>query len=65
VRCWLSSIPRLELRTRVLIPRFLSAKLSVVKGKVENIDLPEKVDVIVSEWMVSLCSLSLASQPNT
>nr|CRX79081.1 hypothetical protein ls5930a1_00124 [Leucosporidium scottii] len=24
---------------------------SVVKGKVENIELPEKVDVIVSEWM--------------
>lgn len=23
----------------------------MVKGKVENIDLPEKVDVIVSEWM--------------
>jgi hypothetical protein len=24
----------------------------VIKGKVEEINLPEKVDVIISEWMV-------------
>jgi len=24
----------------------------VIKGKVEEIELPEKVDVIISEWMV-------------
>ncbi|KAK4050337.1 hypothetical protein OIO90_005130 [Microbotryomycetes sp. JL221] len=29
----------------------LSDVIQVVKGKVENIELPEKVDVIVSEWM--------------
>ncbi|ORY83596.1 S-adenosyl-L-methionine-dependent methyltransferase [Leucosporidium creatinivorum] len=29
----------------------LSDIITVVKGKVENIELPEKVDVIVSEWM--------------
>lgn len=26
-------------------------KITVIKGKVEEIQLPEKVDVIVSEWM--------------
>ena len=29
----------------------LSDVITVVKGKVENIEIPEKVDVIVSEWM--------------
>jgi len=29
----------------------LSDKIILIKGKVEEIDLPEKVDVIVSEWM--------------
>jgi hypothetical protein len=35
---------------------------SVVKGKVEDIDLPEKVDVIVSEWMASLLSFHRLEQ---
>lgn len=26
--------------------------IQVIKGKIEDIQLPEKVDVIVSEWMV-------------
>ena len=26
-------------------------KITVIKGKVEEIELPEKVDTIVSEWM--------------
>lgn len=25
--------------------------ITVIKGKVEDIELPEKVDVIISEWM--------------
>ncbi|CAI9727668.1 protein arginine N-methyltransferase 6-like [Octopus vulgaris] len=29
----------------------MDSKISVIKGKVEDIVLPEKVDIIVSEWM--------------
>jgi hypothetical protein len=29
----------------------LQDKIILIKGKVEDITLPEKVDVIVSEWM--------------
>lgn len=35
----------------------------VIKGKVEEINLPEKVDVIISEWMVRFISPE-ASQHN-
>lgn len=31
--------------------------IQVIKGKVEEIILPEKVDIIVSEWMVSFSYL--------
>src|SRR5437868_376877 len=29
----------------------LSNKIKVIKGRIEDITLPEKVDIIVSEWM--------------
>lgn len=32
----------------------LEGKVQVIKGKIEDIVLPEKVDVIVSEWMGTL-----------
>ena len=25
--------------------------ITIIKGKVEEVELPEKVDVIISEWM--------------
>ena len=28
-----------------------SDQITLIKGKVEQIDIPEKVDIIVSEWM--------------
>jgi protein arginine N-methyltransferase 3 len=38
----------------------LSASISVIQGKVEDITLPvDKVDVIVSEWMVGLVLIML------
>lgn len=37
----------------------------VIKGKVEEINLPEKVDVIISEWMVRFISLRGSSTRNT
>ena len=35
----------------VITHNHLSEKVSVVQSKVEDLDLPEKVDLIVSEWM--------------
>jgi len=29
----------------------LSDKVTIIKGLVEEVDIPEKVDVIISEWM--------------
>ncbi|GAB6026148.1 hypothetical protein CHUAL_012344 [Chamberlinius hualienensis] len=29
----------------------MSDKITIIKGRIEDIDLPEKVDIIVSEWM--------------
>ena len=29
----------------------LSDVVEVIEGRVENLELPEKVDVIISEWM--------------
>ena len=45
-----------EIITFVLIPLRVCTLLTdavhrVIKGKIEDIELPEKVDVIVSEWM--------------
>lgn len=37
--------------------------IEVIKGKVEEIKIPEKVDVIISEWMVRPALPLLASPP--
>lgn len=37
----------------------------VIKGKVEEINLPEKVDVIISEWMVRFRASSTQIAPLT
>lgn len=40
------------IQTRLVInENGMDAKIAVIKGKVEEIVLPEKVDIIVSEWM--------------
>ena len=34
----------------------LEDTITLIKGKIEEVCLPvEKVDVIISEWMVSIC----------
>lgn len=35
----------------------LEDTVTLIKGKIEEVSLPvEKVDVIISEWMVSVCT---------
>lgn len=36
---------------RIVEHNGMSHVIEVIKGRVEEIELPEKVDVIVSEWM--------------
>jgi predicted RNA methylase len=37
----------------------LEDQVKVIHGKIEDIDLPEKVDVIISEWMGTLLLVRL------
>ena len=37
---------------------------SVIKGKIEDIEIPEKVDVIVSEWMGYFLLYAIYSLPS-
>ena len=39
---------------RVISLNQLSEKVEVIQSKVEELELPEKVDLIVSEWMGTL-----------
>ncbi len=40
----------------------LDGVVEVIQGTIESVELPEKVDVIISEWMVSLrCPTSVPS----
>lgn len=34
----------------------LNNVIEVIQGTIESIDLPEKVDIIISEWVSALCS---------
>jgi predicted RNA methylase len=40
-----------DLAIQIIEQNGFSNKIKVIKGRMEDIDLPEKVDVIVSEWM--------------
>ncbi|KAJ8047628.1 Protein arginine N-methyltransferase 6 [Holothuria leucospilota] len=40
-----------EKAKEVIIQNKMDDKIEIIKGRVEEINLPEKVDVIVSEWM--------------
>ena len=41
-----------EQAKKVVKSNKMDGKIQIVRGKVEEVELPEKVDVIVSEWMV-------------
>ena len=41
-----------EQARKVVKSNGMEDKIRVICGKVEEVELPEKVDVIVSEWMV-------------
>lgn len=43
-----------EQAEKVIIHNQLSDRVSVIQSKVEDLQLPEKVDLIVSEWMGTL-----------
>ena len=47
-----------QVLTPVFPRRFnqLEDKITLIKGRIEDVSLPvEKVDIIISEWMVSTC----------
>ncbi|CAI8058125.1 Protein arginine N-methyltransferase 2, partial [Geodia barretti] len=55
-----------EQAERVISHNSLSEKVSVIQTKAEDLELPEKVDLIVSEWMgtMLLCIAVLFKQTN-
>jgi len=40
-----------EFAKAIVIDNGLSDKITILRGKMEDIELPEKVDIIISEWM--------------
>ena len=42
---------------QIVIDNGLDGTIEVIRGKMEDIELPVKVDVIISEWMVSFAAL--------
>lgn len=38
---------------RLVAAQGLEGTVEVVQGVIESVELPEKVDIIISEWMVS------------
>lgn len=44
--------------------RFLFFKLQVVKGKIEEVELPEKADILISEPMGKLLVLCFTNLPH-
>ena len=47
-----------EQAERVISHNSLSEKVSVIQTKAEDLELPEKVDLIVSEWMGTMLLVS-------
>ena len=43
---------------RVICHNGLSEKVNVIQTKAEDLELPEKVDLIVSEWMGTMLLVS-------
>lgn len=38
---------------RLVAAQGLEGSIEVIQGVIESVELPEKVDIIISEWMVS------------
>lgn len=38
---------------RLVAAQGLEGTVEVIQGVIESVDIPEKVDIIISEWMVS------------
>lgn len=39
------------MEVRIVLTMQLEDKIHVIQGTIETVDLPEKVDIIISEWM--------------
>lgn len=37
---------------RLVVAQGLEGVVEVIQGVIESVDIPEKVDIIISEWMV-------------
>ena len=42
-----------KLAKRLVAAQGLEGVVEVIQGVIESVDIPEKVDIIISEWMVS------------
>ena len=52
-----------KLAKRLVAAQGLEGVVEVIQGVIESVDIPEKVDIIISEWMVSQTASQTDRQP--